>query len=369
MLIDRSNVMSDSTGKPVVRVHETSGLRYLLGAEQVLFENGKTMTRELFDTLKDADNRIQEHFKLVIGPEYDWPYACSTGHLRRKRASPDLVASPKTERRRRRQAEATAAEQKKEGARKFYFSSVFLVLAVMAAVGFGSAVISAYHTSMFLIQGGKPAWTAVITGTMLILFSGTAFTAARYFLQEKGLQRSFGFLFLVAGFVVIAYSVFSTVTVNFNQFKWVDDEKASVAVEDSELLAAHEKLLARSQGVLDDICAELESLEREAEYWRDRSWRRYDEIRARIVELQEVRREQRDHQIYLETSRPQLVTQAAQSRETVYTFLARFLGLPEDTARFFVYVVPACLYDILAPFALSVVLLLIDRRRKEAENG
>jgi len=357
--------------KPTIYTHEDSRLRYLLGAKQVLFENGVAIERVKFDQLKGIPGSVLDWLAVTqnLHPEacgYDWPFACTTGHLRRKKAG-NLIASPKTERRRKKQAAAIQEEQKKETARRYIFSSAFLVLVVMAVVGVGSAVMSAYHTTAFLIQGGKPAWTAVITGVMLIFFSGTAFTAARYFLQEKGLQRGFGFLFLIAGFTVIAYSVFSTVTVNFNQFKWVDDTKASVVVGDSELLAAHEKLLNANQEALDDTGKELERLESESGYWRNQSWRRYDEIQARIDVLQEARRELRGHRIYLEASRPELVTQAAQSRETVYSFLARLLGLPEDTARFFVYVIPACLYDILAPFALSVVLLLVDRRRKEAE--
>jgi hypothetical protein len=58
----------------------------------------------------------------------------------------------------------------------------------------------------------------------------------------------------------------------------------------------------------------------------------------------------------------------AVSQETIYDFLGNVFRIKEDTMRFFVYVVPACLYDILAPFALSVVLLLADRRRRK-EGG
>jgi hypothetical protein len=64
---------------------------------------------------------------------------------------------------------------------------------------------------------------------------------------------------------------------------------------------------------------------------------------------------------------PRLVEAEAVSQETVYDFIGNIFKIEEDTMRFFVYVVPACLYDILAPFALSVVLLLADKRRKQ--NG
>jgi len=364
--------------KPTVHYHEDSKLHYLCGKEHVLFENGVTLERETFERYKDSSGWIGTKLATLLAVRdtentgFDWPFACSTGRLRRKKASPDLTASPKTARKRKKEAAAIAVvqqeEQKKAALRGWIFSSVFLVLVVMAIVGVGSAIMSAYHTSAFLIQGGKPVWTAVLTGTMLILFSGTAFTAARYFLQEQGLQKFFGFLFIIAGLAVIVYSVFSTVTVNFNQFKWVDDVKTAVAVEDSEVLAAHGRLLSENSEALEEVAARIDRFEKEAEYWKTLSWRRYDEFQVWIVEAQKERAELRQRRVSLEAAKPELVVQAGNSRETVYSFLARLLGLPEDTARFFVYVVPACLYDILAPFALSVVLLLVDRRRKNT-NG
>lgn len=367
--------MADSVDKkPVVHTHEGTGLKYLRGSKQVLFETGVIVPCEDFDRHEKGGlaERLEE---LADNPQfnnYDFAYACTTGTLRHRKGTVEIVRAEQQ----RRQEEAKKAaipeekppveqEQKKEARRTFEFSSVFLVMVVMVAVGIGSAIMSAYHTSAFLIFGGKPRWTAILTGTMLILFSGTAFTAARYFLREAGLQKSFGFLFVIAGFAVISYSIFSTVTVNFNQFKWVDDEKAVVAVEDSEALAAHERLLQENREALDEISARITRLEEGAEHWKTLSWRRYDDFQAQLLEAQERRTALRNRRIELESSRPELVAQAESSQETVYTFLARLLGLKEDVARFFVYVIPACLYDVLAPFALSVVLLLIDKRRRE----
>lgn len=363
--------MADNVDKkPIVYTHEDSKLQYLRGKDTVLFENGVTIPRKNFEEFKDTPGKIQtmlaaELETKSVNTGFDWPFACTTGTLRRKKVIPDLVASPRTARKRKKQAAAIAAVQqagqKKENLRGFIFSSVFLVMAVMAVVGIGSAIMSAYHTSMFLYQGGKPAWTAVMTGTMLILFSGTAFTAARYF---KGTQNVISFLFIIAGFAVITYSVFSTVTVNFNQFKWADGMKAAVVVGDSETLAAHERLLQDNREALDEVVGRINRLEEEAAYWKTMSWRRYDEFQALITEALQEQSVLRARRVELESSRPELVAQAENSQETVYSFLARLLGLPEDITRFFVYVVPACLYDILAPFALSVVLLLVDKRKK-----
>jgi hypothetical protein len=97
------------------------------------------------------------------------------------------------------------------------------------------------------------------------------------------------------------------------------------------------------------------------------SWRRYDEFNTELSAARQRREGLREERVRLETATPEVAERAAASQDTIYTFLSRLLGLREDVARFFVYIVPACLYDILAPFALSVVLLLADKRRKQNE--
>jgi len=360
----------DVIKKPLVHTHEGTGLKYLCGSKQVLFETGIVIPREEFNSLEKG-GLVERLEQLSNDPKFcnfDFAYACTTGHLRHRKGTVPVNNKIKLEESEPVVIPQIQEEQKKDTQqRSFTFSSVSLVMVVMVIVGTGSAVMSAYHTSAFLIFGGKPTWTAVLTGTMLILFSGTAFTAARHFLQETGLQKIFGFLFIAAGFAVIAYSIFSTVTVNFNQFKWKDDEKVVTAVEDSEALAAHERLLQENREALDEINTRISKLGEDTEYWKTMSWRRYDELQKQLSFAQESRVALRNRRIELEASKPELVALAESSQETVYTFLARLLGLKEDVARFFVYVIPACLYDVLAPFALSVVLLLIDKRR--GKNG
>ena len=361
--------------KPAIHTHAGTGLRFVRGTKHVLFETGIVIPRAEFNKLENSGlaERLEELAGEPQNCDFDFAYGCTTGVLRKKKGKADLVANARTERRREKEIKAVTEikkeEQKKDAAEPFVFSSVLIVMLVMVIVGFGSAIMSAYHTSAFLIEGGKPSWIGILTGIMFILFSGTAFTAARYFLQEKGAQKLFGVLFIAAGFTVIAYSMFSTLTVNFNQFKWADDGKSVTAVENNELLAAHEKLIADNRAALDEVNIRINRIDQEMEYWKTMSWRRYDEFRVLLEEAQAERAELRQRQIELESSKPEIVAHVQNSRETIYKMLSRLLKLPEDTARFFVYVAPACLYDILAPFALSIVLLLTDRRkRKEVQN-
>jgi hypothetical protein len=367
--------MADNIANKKPKVHKLKDdtLRYLCGTDKVLFENGVYISRKEFDEIRAAPEAVKERIDKSIMSEpqccgFDWMYACSTGNLRRKKGLADLEVNHRTKKCRERQTrqahEAAAGEQKKAAVRQYIFSSAFLVMVVMAIVGVGSAVMSAYHTSTFLYEGGKPAWAALMTGTMLILFSGTAFTAARYFFQEKGATRVFGMLFTVAGFVVALYSMFSTLTVNFNQFKWRDDAEAAIVVENSEALAAHREQIRILEEEIDVVTREVDAFREEAAYWRTQSWRRYDSIQERLAGRSGYLDSLRIHYGELVGETSGLVEVEALSQETIYTFLGSIFKIKEDTMRFFVYIVPACLYDILAPFALSVVLLLADRRRK-----
>jgi hypothetical protein len=361
--------------KPRAHHENDCELDYLIGPTNILFENGILVPREDFDMWK-KEHTLSQHLEyLADDPEannYDYAYALTTGTLRRKKGTADLVASARTEKRRGKEVqkvkEIVVEEQKKEAVRRYIFSSAFLVTLVMIVVGVGSAVMSAYHTSTFLFQGGKPLWTSVMTGTMLVIFSGTAFTAARYFLQEKGALAVFGCLFIITGLVVIMYSMFSTLVVNFNQFKWQDDAQAVTTVEGSEALAAHRERIHILEGDIDNATHEIGRLEGESEYWRNRSWARYDEAVQQLAVITEHRRILQEQRVELVGETPRLVEVEAVSQETIYGFLANLFKIKEDAMRFFVYAIPACLYDILAPFALSVVLLLFDKRGKNIDD-
>lgn len=368
--------------KPVF--DQLCGMNVLIGQQKAMFENGVFIDRRSYEEWSRAGTIRKCVEDLRRDPDcggFDYAHAAETGEVRRKPAPVRRTAKPKPVIPEPVEAvpvaeppgalapvpvivQVVAEGQKEEPPQAERFSSAFFVAPVMAAVGLGSAVMSAYHTAVFLMQGGKPPWTAVMTAGMLILFSGTAFTAARHFFKEGGAGRIVGALFVAAGVVVTSYSVFSTLSVNFVQFKARDDTAAEEAAAGNEALAAHRRILAENQAELDEAARELERLEAEAAYWREKSWQRYDGHQAALTALREKRDAARNERKALEAAAPALAETAAASRDTVYGFLARLAGLPEDAVRFFVYAAPACLYDVLAPFALSVVLLFMERRRK-----
>jgi hypothetical protein len=346
----------------VTTVYKDGPLEYLLGKTKVVFNNGQVATREEFDRWAADDILEQELKRLEKQADrngWDYKYAVSTGDLRKKR---NIAKSESTRQRRVREEWPTRESKKK---RLPDFSSALLIEAVMLLVGLGGGVMSAYHTATFLIEGGKPVWTGWMTGVIMILFSTTAFTLARL------LATKLSILIAVVGVSVVAFSMFSTVTVNFNQFKWKDDRSAVASVADSEALAAHRRLMLLNQEELARMDEEAKRLDAEADYWKNRSWAKYDQFVAEASAARRQRQELAARREELERSVPTLMEDAAESGagSTIYALLSRLFRAQEDALRFIVYVIPSCFYDLAAPLALSVVFLLEDTRRKIRPAG
>jgi len=352
--------------KPRIRHDDTCDLDYLLGPTNVLFENGILVAREDFDAWK-KERTIVQHLNYLADENevnnYDYAYALTTGSLRRRKGTADLVASARTEKRREKEVqkvkEIIVEEQKKEAVKRFLFSSAFITEAVTVCVGIGSAVMSLYHTRLFLMET-KPVWVATMVALTFILFSATAFTAARYFFGTVGLTKLLGFAFLVAGTAVIGFSIFSTITVSFNQYT---SATKIVAVE-QDTVNTNRVLLELNRREQEELRDEITRLETEAEFWKDQSWRRYDTIQASIDTARTRWDDLRSAETELVRETPKAVLEHTTERETVYTFVARLFKVSVDFVQFLVYVIPAVFFDVVAPFALSVVLLLEDNRRK-----
>jgi hypothetical protein len=160
---------------------------------------------------------------------------------------------------------------------------------------------------------------------------------------------------------VIAYSAFSTFAVNYAQFTTASREKDSTQDE----INRNRLLIELNRKEQNSARQEIGALEADGEFWRERSWRRYDTIQAAVSERQQRLRLLQAEEARLVNETPQALIETAVARETVYSFLSGVLETGEEAVRFLIYIIPAILFDVLSPFALSVVLFLIDKRRKE----
>lgn len=345
------------------KVHPVTGEKYIEGKNKIIMESGVLITPSEFAqttmmSKEEVGAFMQELSEREDRYRFDYKYALTTGVLRHFQKKPETVPAQKPA--------FVAKLQKPMVQRKL--SVVLIILAVMCITGLMSACMSAYHSTKTLQLFGRPLFVGIITGTVMVMFSSTAFTAARWFWQEKGFVRLFSVVFLLLGLMVIAYSMLSTLTVNYTAWSKVETEEKLETVENSEELAAYEAQVKLKTEELDEAVATEKAISEEAEWWKNRSWKRYDELSAELTEQRKRVTAIRSELSSLLSAKPQLASKVTEEKEDVFKFLSGFIKVQPKTLRLFMQAVPAMFFDIIAPFALSCAIYLAEKRKEEDKN-
>jgi len=421
--------------KPTEHYSDDLKLKYIVGKNIILFENGATVTKKQF---QDEELSSLEELVRKLEGTYDYRYALTTGYLRKKKGMARLEEAAKLSKK----IEApkiTEEPKKPKPLSKNVFSSgistVYIIIGVLFVIGLGSMIMSGYHGSLFLIMSRKPIIVAIATGCMMVLFSSTSPTAARFFFVKKSIKRGWviAILFILFSIITVSYSMFSTTAVNYEQFKAsaVNEAYTEEITENSKLAAekiALEAQLAKDEASLKEYAILMETLRQDTDkkqeeyqktindlnyskskaearlpyvqeedlrkaiqsqvnqyasslrqytgYLSDlqtRYWTKQDEYQESINILTESKRQKEERLSEVSISlagSDSTVGQARDKSRTFYDFLSQMLGgVSVDKIRFIVYLIPSVFYDIMAPFAMFVIFMLIDRIKlgKEAE--
>ena len=345
------------------KVHPVTGEKYIEGKNKIIMESGVLLTPAEFAkttmmSKEEVGALMQELSEREDRYRFDYKYALTTGVLRHFQRKVENVPAKKP----------VVVEKLQKPKVHTVVSVLLVILAVMSITGILSACMSAYHSTKTLQYFGRPLFVGIITGTVMVMFSSTAFTAARWFWQEKGFVRLFSVVFLLLGLMVIAYSMLSTLTINYTSWSKVEEAEKSEVVENSEELAAYEAQVKLKQEELDEAMTTEKSLSEEAEWWKNRSWKRYDELSAELTEQRKRVTVIRSELSSLLSSKPQLASKVTEEKEDVFKFLSGFIKVQPKTLRLFMQAVPAMFFDIIAPFALSCAIYLAEKRKEEDKN-
>ena len=346
------------------KVHPVTGEKYIEGNKKILFESGVVLTpAEFAMTTKMPKEEVGAFMQELSEREdryrYDYKYALTTGVLRHFQRKPEIEPDEMPE----------SVEELQKTTVRHKLSPALIILLVMSIAGIMSACMSAYHTTMAMKFFGRPIAIGLITGTVMVLFSATAFTAARWFWQERGFVRGFALVFVLLGVMVIAYSMLSTLTVNYRAWNEVTQAEHSETAENSEELLAYEAQLKLKQEELNEALETEESLKTELEWWRNRSWNRYDALSSELSEHRKKITVLRSELSSLLADKPSVSSKVIEEKEDVFTFLSGFIKVQPKTLRLFMQAVPAMFFDIIAPFALSCAIYLAEKRNRKEEEA
>jgi hypothetical protein len=245
-----------------------------------------------------------------------------------------------------------------------------IVFAAMLAVGCLCIFMSARNTASYLLLTGMDGLIAVMTGIALIVFSSTAFTAAQLFLTQKGAAKLFSLLFVTVGMLVIAFSIFSTLSLNYSKFLTSEAIQADIAdkIEKrrGEIIAGYQPSEGQAEGrdmgqwVMENMDRLLSMAERSGESWNN-SMRTVMETAQNLNAAEQQKQRGIDgilENIYIETI-----------PRTFFGFMLNLHTLDKKYFfDFFMIAIPAVFYDIIAPLAMTVVLFLMGFRKKEATD-
>ena len=225
--------------------------------------------------------------------------------------------------------------------------------------------MSDFHTTVVNVSFGRPLIIGLVTGTVMVLFSATAFTAARWFWAEKGFARAFSVLFTALGIMVIAYSMMGTLIVNYNAWNETATAVKIETASNSEELAAFDTKVRLKNEELEELKKIEAELAEEAEFWKNKSWKRYDALQEQITDVRSKVTAVRAELSSLISERPQIASKAGEEKEDAFTFLSSFIKISPRTLRLFMQAVPAMFFDVIAPFALSCAIYLAERKKEE----
>jgi len=281
-----------------------------------------------------------------------------------------------------------------------YWKTVpFIVEVIMLLVAGGSAVMSAYHTVLFMSGVlGRPEWVSLFIGIILILFSASSFTASRHFFMEKGVSsKVFGSAFVFLGILVVVFSMFSTMGVSHQQFAWQEKDAAMAVIEarteaataqqtrefmelevrrlDNEIARTQEEIRthttdSRSHTTDEHTyqAQELWGLRNIARQNRITSQRELSQAQERLSVFNNQRNEAWESLVSSSTTGIVASSIISAERGDIFTITASVLNTEEETLMFFIYTLPAVFFDLVAPFGVTIILLLEDRRRRRKLN-
>lgn len=360
--------------------------RYLVGNKFILFSNGVAMSVEEFDLFLKKGILPKKIMTLARVPKrlFDYKIALETGvltpvylpvatmQLEQEKPKKPKIGKPKknniiTVTEYEEVTEPVRTETVVPEIRRIKFkmptSKGQIIFFCMLFIAIGSACMSIYHASAFLIQGGKPFIIAAMTAIMLVIFASTGFTAARYFSEQKGFAKVFSLPFILITSVLICYIAFSTTSVSYEQFRDKETEKTADTqkqIGSLELYGEVQKNVAETEKYI----RTLEKLD-VGSFTKEAFARHQRMLSAEREKLQKLREKAYELK---EKSAGGSITEKKQAITSVYDFLMEIFGVNSRILRFVIYVIPAVFYDIVAPFGFTIVFFLADTKLLKEET-
>lgn len=337
------------------------GLKYVVIDGNYITEEGVKFT--VAETVgKDAKSICAMHAqRKKEGKLYDYVYAKNNGYIRARRDYESEIAT-RTEKVSKTAENAPEIPLPKEG---FKITIVGVFRVVMLCVGALSMFMLILYSRAFQLEYLSPFGATVLAITMTV-FATAAFEAVFLFWKRQmyGFAVMFSFLWLL----VAAFSMASTMSVNFSRYtekrevSFAENKEVNSGRLQLDSIAEKKKL---NQEELDAAKATLtEYQQKEKQY----EWQT-NQYKSAISRLTKERKALIDDEIKIKENTPDSVLKSNATKVTFYDYLGKLWGIEPDFLQFILSILPALFLDLIAPFSVAISIFLEDEDGRDKKKA
>lgn len=322
---------------------------YLPNAKKFLCSNGVLFTLEEYkngiDIQKEYERRAKEN------QLYDYPYARSTGLLRKKRTVQKTSKSKEVK-----VAEVLQKEKQKVQLDK----SVSLIVLLLTITSVISMYISTLHTATYLIDYVDivSAW---LMSASVTAYNSTAFEVSVLFHSKK--RNLIAFIFMFLWLLVTLFSMITTVSVFYDQFNFTETQ----IQEENKTLDSNKLALEVLQKKEQDLREAIEFKKKDIEYRQAKDYATAT-IRVELNSLQNALQQNLTEQQKVLKDTPEITSAKATRKESLFSFLGRIWHIENSILEFIMSSLSAVFINLIAPLSLSAVTELLSKSSVTVNN-
>ena len=341
------------------------GVKYAKTNRGYVTEQGQFFSiDEVVDKSKEEIETLNE-YKKQNEPLYDYPYALTTGFVRKKRVDYSFTADAIEE------VPVVRTKSIKRAEENIILPFLFIIPLL-------AVILSGYFTYTHQSKYLTPFW-AMLFSVVIVVFNTIALSLITMFFRRKEMtNKAIGCILSLFWLVTMLYSISNMLDVMYDKAvsknKVLEVEAFEVnasslvlqAKEDQielkkNTIASKEKAIEAKQVDIDHY----DSLE-----WTTRAFQLRQEktaLTAELIKLNEELQKLIDEKSEIIIANPEasVITQEKEL-DTFYTAVA---GKNANKLEVYITMLPAVFFDFIAPFLMAIGIYLVEDRRKSLESN
>lgn len=337
------------------KYNKALGVKYVSAKGCFILETGVRLDYSEIQGLSKEEIKEVYNRELSSGISYDYIYTRTTGFVRKKRG----ITSPKTQ--------ITPVQtpietpKQKEGLMKGGSKSPYAVMAfrvILLIIGVVAVTMSVYYTGEFLsMQLNK--YLAYALSAVMVMFLSVSLEISMLFFEMKGF-KVLSVLFIFLWFSVTAFSMVSTMAVNYNNYNLVVIEAEESSKDERSAEGEIQVLERRIVNKEKEINLKENEIHKYMEREEYSAWY-LGELQKGLSKMNTDLDGMYVSVQTLTAKNPDVFVEKKAKEKNFYTLIESIFGFPAEVVQFVLNTIPALFIDIVAPFSIAASISLSSK--------